>query len=98
MVKNYLKQLGGFSLSFCMELFHLVQRNIPVAAVFLPDYTQRLHFGPQGGRVLPSSITVLAIELRLTYMSSRMRWFSLNTVSFLMIISEVKITLIWGQN
>lgn len=39
MAKNYLKQLGGFSLSFCMELFHLVQRNIPVAAVFLPDYT-----------------------------------------------------------
>lgn len=96
MVKNYLKQLGGFTLSFCMELFHLVQGNIPVAAVFLPDY--RLHFGPQGGRVLPSSITVLAIELRLTYMSSRMRWFSLNTVSFLMITSEVKITLIWGQN
>lgn len=39
MIKNRLKHLGGFSLSFCMELYHLVQRNIPGAAVFIPDYT-----------------------------------------------------------
>ena len=39
MIKNCLKQLGGFSLSFYMELFHLVQRNIPGSAVFIPDYT-----------------------------------------------------------
>lgn len=39
MIKTYLKKLGGFCLSFCMELFHLAQRNIPDMTVFIPVYT-----------------------------------------------------------